>query len=172
MNDMKYLFGLVMLFWSCTGFSQVFYASTEEGANSIAGRANVEAQRTVWESGVSGLSFTTFSLVNPITTSKYLIGTTSSGISVYATFVSLGSSGVYTEASLPILSTAGVMQDSAPRPTSFPSGTNFWNEASGNNTDRNGVLFEFSSPVQAFGVWVADFETRPNGGTGARFVFS
>lgn len=71
------------------------------------------------------------------------------------------------------------LQGNAPMPDPDPSGdggtrgwyrvnnsTNweYWNENSGSSSSRNAVLFQFDTPVPAFGVWVGDLETRTDGG--------
>ncbi len=71
------------------------------------------------------------------------------------------------------------LQDTAPMPDPDPggdggtrgwyrvnNGTNweYWNENSGSATSRNAVLFEFQTPVSAFGLFVGDLETRTDGG--------
>jgi hypothetical protein len=58
------------------------------------------------------------------------------------------------------------MQDFAPIPTGF-AGQYYANESQNGfgdqNNFRNGLLFTFSQPLQAFGVWVGDLETRTDG---------
>jgi hypothetical protein len=63
------------------------------------------------------------------------------------------------------------MQDFAPIPSRF-TGEHYANESQNGfgdqNSYRNGLLFSFSQPLQAFGVWVGDLETRTDGfGTAA-----
>jgi hypothetical protein len=70
------------------------------------------------------------------------------------------------------VSSSRTMQDCAPYPASLyganaASQAPMWNENAGNGSSLNGVLFEFSTPVQAFGAWWGDLETRPStGGSG------
>ena len=73
------------------------------------------------------------------------------------------------------VSSSRTMQDCAPYPASLyganaASQAPMWNENAGSGSSLNGVLFEFSTPVQAFGAWWGDLETRPSsggsGGTG------
>ena len=58
------------------------------------------------------------------------------------------------------------LQDLAPRPESLydNSGVNtqpgFYNENSGDLGSRNAILFEFNSPLNAFGAWFGDLESR------------
>jgi hypothetical protein len=58
------------------------------------------------------------------------------------------------------------MQDFAPVPSRF-AGQHYANESQNGfgdqNNFRNGLLFTFSQPLQAFGVWVGDLETRTDG---------
>lgn len=58
------------------------------------------------------------------------------------------------------------MQDFAPVPTRF-AGQHHANESQNGfgdqNNFRNGLLFTFSQPLQAFGVWLGDLETRTDG---------
>ncbi|HBX76814.1 MAG TPA: hypothetical protein DEG43_04150, partial [Acidimicrobiaceae bacterium] len=69
---------------------------------------------------------------------------------------------------LPIPS-KGTLQDCAPYPTSLydtsPSAgiqpARQWNALFGSGTALDGTLFEFSTPVAAFGAWFGDLETRP-----------
>jgi hypothetical protein len=53
------------------------------------------------------------------------------------------------------------LQDCAPYPESL-NGTPAWHEAGGSSKSVNGVLFEFSTPVTAWGAWFGDLETRPS----------
>ncbi len=56
------------------------------------------------------------------------------------------------------------MQDDSPRPASLVSSTNgFFTQNSTGGSSRNGILFEFTEPVQAFGAWFGDLETRNDG---------
>lgn len=63
----------------------------------------------------------------------------------------------------------GTMQDCAPYPESLYDTSSIaglqperlWNALYGSGTDLDGALFEFSSPVAAFGAWFGDLETRP-----------
>jgi len=83
-------------------------------------------------------------------------------------------------------SLAGSLQDGAPMPDPDPGsdgGTNgwyrvndgssweYWNENSGAATNRNAVLFEFGSPVHAFGAFFGDVETRTDNGTPAEIRY-
>lgn len=58
------------------------------------------------------------------------------------------------------------MQDFAPVPNQF-AGQYYANESQNGfgdqNNFRNGLLFTFSEPLQAFGVWLGDLETRTDG---------
>ncbi|HRV75899.1 MAG: hypothetical protein H6799_00650 [Candidatus Nomurabacteria bacterium] len=58
------------------------------------------------------------------------------------------------------------MQDFAPIPNQF-AGQYYANESQNGfgdqNNYRNGLLFTFSEPLQAFGVWLGDLETRTDG---------
>ncbi len=56
------------------------------------------------------------------------------------------------------------MQDDSPRPASLVSSSNgFFTQNSSGGSSRNGILFEFTEPVQAFGAWFGDLETRNDG---------
>lgn len=63
----------------------------------------------------------------------------------------------------------GTMQDCSPYPASLYDTSSApgiqparqWNALFGSGTDLDGALFEFSSPVAAFGAWFGDLETRP-----------
>ncbi|MEZ5372102.1 MAG: hypothetical protein R2704_05100 [Microthrixaceae bacterium] len=63
------------------------------------------------------------------------------------------------------VSSSRTLQDCAPYPASLYGASAAdqepaWNENAGDGTNLNGVLFEFSSPVQSFGAFFADLETR------------
>jgi len=62
----------------------------------------------------------------------------------------------------------GTLQDCAPYPQSFhathPDNSTHarqWNEVGGSSALLNAVLFDFDTPVGAFGAWFGDLETRP-----------
>lgn len=64
------------------------------------------------------------------------------------------------------LSNSSSLQGSAPRPSSLFNTSNqpdFLTETSGSSTSRNAMLFEFDTPVRAFGTWFGDLETNPLG---------
>ncbi|MBE9066388.1 DUF11 domain-containing protein [Leptolyngbya cf. ectocarpi LEGE 11479] len=71
--------------------------------------------------------------------------------------------------SSPTLSNSSSLQSSAPRPASLYDSADqplFWNDARGgasNDNQRNAILFSFAQPVQSFGLWVGDMETRTDG---------
>lgn len=54
------------------------------------------------------------------------------------------------------------MQDTAPFPTSLSTGGNadYWNDTGGSGSSPNGALFDFGEPIEAFGAWFGDLETR------------
>jgi hypothetical protein len=52
------------------------------------------------------------------------------------------------------------MQDTAPKPFSLKDAFFRNEESAGSTTSKNGILFEFSEPIEAFGVWLGDLETR------------
>lgn len=62
------------------------------------------------------------------------------------------------------LSSAQVLQDSAPMPSSLISTGNNqrFTEVTGDFGSRNGLLFTFSQPVTQFGIFVGDVESNPN----------
>lgn len=74
-----------------------------------------------------------------------------------------------TTGSSPTLSDSSSLQSSAPRPASLYDSVDqplFWNDARGgasNDNQRNAVIFSFAQPVQSFGFWVGDMETRTDG---------
>lgn len=74
-----------------------------------------------------------------------------------------------TAGSSPILSNSSSLQSSAPRPASLYDSADqplFWNDVRGgasNDNQRNAVIFSFAQPVQSFGLWVGDMETRTDG---------
>ncbi len=56
------------------------------------------------------------------------------------------------------------MQDSSPKPDSlYNLGYAYYNETSGSNSSRNGLMIDFSTPIRAFGAWFGDLETRTDG---------
>ena len=55
------------------------------------------------------------------------------------------------------------MQDNSPRPQSFYNSLNqfgYYSEISGDLNSENAILFEFDTPIRAFGGWFADLESR------------
>lgn len=61
--------------------------------------------------------------------------------------------------------TSRTLQECAPYPASHYGAstadqTPAWSETAGDGTTLNGVLFQFSSPVRAFGAWFGDVESR------------
>ncbi|MEZ5381038.1 MAG: hypothetical protein R2754_04490 [Microthrixaceae bacterium] len=73
------------------------------------------------------------------------------------------------------VSSARTLQDCAPYPASHYGAsaadqTPAWTEVAGDSSSLNGVLFQFASPVRAFGAFFGDLESRPgtggNGGAG------
>ncbi len=76
------------------------------------------------------------------------------------------------------LSDSNTLQDRAPRPNAtsadlapdlyeLAAQPRFWTQTGGDGTSRNAILFEFSSPVGAFGAWFGDLETRVDRGVSA-----
>jgi uncharacterized repeat protein (TIGR01451 family) len=60
-------------------------------------------------------------------------------------------------------STSDMLQDGAPKPALFFPNGNFWNDTSNDaGGQRDGVLFEFATPVMGFGAWFGDLENRIN----------
>jgi len=79
-----------------------------------------------------------------------------------------GGSSAGMTATYPRLARSATLQDGAPRPASLYDSTTadrprFWNESIGSGSSRNGVLFQFSQPIAAFGAWFGDVETRTDG---------
>jgi hypothetical protein len=87
------------------------------------------------------------------------LGTKSSNSYQYQAKLDLPGSGANTY-------NGNTMQDFAPIPRKF-EGQHYANESQNGfgdqNNFRNGLLFTFSEPLQAFGVWLGDLETRTDG---------
>lgn len=60
------------------------------------------------------------------------------------------------------VSDSATLQDGSPKPESLSDQLS-WSEVSGGRASLNGVEFEFSQPVAAFGAWFGDVETRTDG---------
>lgn len=55
------------------------------------------------------------------------------------------------------------LQSNSPRPDTLASPYPFFSEYTGDRESQNGVMFEFNEPVQSFGAWFGDLETRSDG---------
>lgn len=164
------------------------YISDEVGPNGVANRDAAISLDDDWRISAqsNGLStFQTWLSAGPDTTigSPYQLLSAASGASVDVFVSSLDMvdindcTGTVTSSAIRILDNT-TLQDNAPRPngtTSDPTPDlydtagqpRFWNQSGGSSASRNGVLFEFASPVAAFGAWFGDLETRTDNGTPA-----
>jgi hypothetical protein len=176
-----YVFVIIQLFSRVTYAAPLLVISTEAGQNSAANRAIVDTQDDAWRSQLSSIgacvggcieqglmpnSGTHINGSSVFTSSWGAAVNVSSWTNVDLTNNALTGSavnnGAYASAS------GNGMQDDSPRPTSLVSSTNgFFTQSSAGTGARNGILFEFSTPVRAFGAWFGDLETRNIGGTPA-----
>jgi trimeric autotransporter adhesin len=156
------------------GSAIVPYISAEVYGTSANARSKVDTLDATWRAAIlpqtspswTGTNATTLSLTND-ESNLFTIN----GVNVGVKFVNIDPStdctGTVNSGSPPQLSNSITLQSSSPRPASLysnPATSSYWNETSGSNADRNGVLFTFSRPVSAFGAWFGDLETRTIGG--------
>ena len=159
------------------------YISGEVRRNAIATRALVDTLDDSWRTAVGQPadpeleswfgtatntqgSVNTFDYVDPITNRSI-------AATIELVQIPIGESTcsgeTTTTGSSPTLSNSRSLQSSAPRPASLYDSTDqplFWNDARGgasNDNQRNAVMVSFAQPIQSFGVWVGDMETRTDG---------
>ena len=164
------------------------YISSEVGPDGVANRDSAIGLDDSWRTAAQADGLNTFQTwieSGPDTTiaSPYQLLDTANGASVDVFVSSLDMTniddctGTVSSAAIQILDNA-TLQDNAPRPNATATDPApdlydtaaqpyYWNQSGGSTTSRNGVLFEFSSPVSAFGAWFGDLETRADGGTPA-----
>ncbi|MGB3787292.1 MAG: GEVED domain-containing protein [Phormidesmis sp.] len=164
------------------------YISAEVGLDSVSSRNAAISLDDDWRLAASASGFGRFQTWIEIgldlsITSPYQLLSTATGASVDVSVSSLdmldmdSCLGTVTTSALQ-LSDSSTLQDGAPRPDATSADSQpdlydsaaqprFWSQAGGDGTSRNGVLFEFSSPVGAFGAWFGDLETRTDGGVPA-----
>lgn len=160
------------------GEDQEFSALNNRGTPSMASRIALDAQDDSWRTDVNTKGLTNISMPwtggtgvttsNPTSTALNLF--THNGISVTAALhnVLIGDADCdgTINGNQGSLTNNDTMQDSSPRPEQFYNASNqprYWTENAGSSGNRNGVVFEFSTPVRAFGTWLGDAETRNDG---------
>ncbi|MEM7064144.1 MAG: hypothetical protein AAF572_13400 [Cyanobacteria bacterium P01_B01_bin.77] len=159
------------------------YISGEVRRNAIATRALVDTLDNSWRAAVGQSddpelaswfgtasntqgSVNNFDYVDPITNQSV-------AVTLELVQIPIGESTCTGEITIagssPTLSDSSSLQSSAPRPASLYDSVDqplFWNDARGgasNDNQRNAVIFSFAQPVQSFGFWVGDMETRTDG---------
>ncbi len=164
------------------------YISAEVGPDGVANRNAAISLDDDWRAAAGTAGFDSFQPWIetgpdiPIT-SPYQLLSTATGASVDVQVSSLDMLdindclGTVTSSAIQ-LSDSNSLQDRAPRPNAtsadptpdlydLANQPRFWTQTGGDGASRNAVLFEFSSPVGAFGAWFADLETRTDGGVPA-----
>ena len=170
------------------GSAIVPYISAEVGPDGVANRSATIGLDDDWRlaAGTAGFdSFQPWIETGPdiSITSPYQLLSTADGSSVDVQVSSLDMFDINrclgTVAAAAIqLSNSDTLQDNSPRPDATSADPTpdlyeptdqprFWTQTGGDSTSRNAILFEFSSPVGAFGAWFADLETRTDGGVPA-----
>ncbi len=170
------------------GAGIVPYISAEVGPDSVANRNAVISLDNSWRVAASASGFGRFQTWVEVGSdlsiaSPYQLLSTDTGASVDVEVSSLDMFdinrclGTVTPSAIQ-LSDSDTLQDSAPRPDATSADPipalydptaqpRFWSQTGGDSTSRNAILFEFSSPVGAFGAWFGDLETRTDGGVPA-----
>jgi hypothetical protein len=159
----------------------VFVSAEVTGCTSVARRASVALLDDAWRTasaaadltvfrrltlGADGLTPATTLAANPSSFSFVGSGETGSVAvslqNVPAGPISIGTAA--TQAGIVGLSANREMQGCASYPSdlygaSAATTAPFWNEGGGTSTSLNAVLFDFSTPVRAFGAWFGDLES-------------
>ncbi len=169
-----------------TGISP--YISAEVGPNGVANRNAAIRLDNDWRAAADTAGFGRFQTwIEPgpdaAIDSPYQLLSTATGASADVWVSSLdmldldSCLGTVTSAALR-LSDSDTLQDRAPRPNATSDDPlpdlydptaqpRFWSQTGGDGSSRNAILFEFSSPVGAFGAWFGDLETRIENGVPA-----
>ena len=167
------------------GDDEEFSGLNNRGAPSMASRVALDGQDDSWRSSAVANSLTSINMPwtggTGMTTSNTSSTPTNlfthSGISVTAALHNVTNGNADCDGTINgnqgNLDNNDTLQDTAPRPQQFYVAGNqprFFNENAGSSSNRNGIVFEFSTPVRAFGAWFGDLETRNDGMAQAAFL--
>lgn len=151
-----------------TNAANTIYISDEVGGSSAQDRVQADGLDDVWRSMVvsSGSCANCFEGSSSNTPSSLLVSD-GNVISVelrdMTNFIDTSDLGVPANTQGgPGTATSNNLQDGSPKPDSL-AGFSSYNENSGSTSSRNGLLFNFTNPVQAFGAYFGDVETRTDG---------
>lgn len=160
------------------GDDEEFSALNNRGTPSMASRVALDAQDDTWRSDAIAKSLTNLSpswtggtgatTANTASTALNLF--TYNSVTVTAALHNIVVSDADCDGTINgnqgNLSDTDTMQDSSPRPEQFYNAGNqprYWTENAGSSSNRNAIVFEFSTPIRAFGAWFGDAETRNDG---------
>jgi|GEM_PF-3504525 len=144
------------------------YISGEVGGTTNATHPDVEALNTEWKAALpEACEFSVNFLADGVEAadgSYDFTDVTSSGVdmNISARDVNLANQDLGTIRTSFAIANGDDMQDTAPFPTSLSTGGNadYWNDTGGAGSTPNGALFDFGEPIEAFGAWFGDLETR------------
>ena len=146
------------------------FISDEVSGTGLTARETVDTLNDSWETAGQTAGAASFTVGTINSTDTPVILTAGGGFTAEVSLRDIDGSDpligspATTQGDASATTTTTTMQDNSPKPQSlYANSEAYYNESSGSSSNRNGLLFTFSSPVRMFGAWFGDVETRTDG---------